>query len=148
MFAPLVPTRHAAAESDSDSDYGARSKKKKPKRISDSEIRVSSRGGRVPNYVDDVQDFEKFEDEDGEATYYVDPNVQFKEEDEIEAVLSHSRDEGREADPDDLWFDNIVCSVFLYCTVAASLSVSSVSAFISSGRTFPIFTTRTRRTSS
>ncbi|KAG9220710.1 hypothetical protein CCMSSC00406_0003809 [Pleurotus cornucopiae] len=102
-----VPARHAAAESDSDSDYGARSKKKKPKRISDSEIRVSSRGGRVPNYVDDVQDFEKFEDEDGEATYYVDPNVQFKEEDEIEAVLSHSRDEGREADPDDLWFDNI-----------------------------------------
>lgn len=117
LLPPLVPTKHVAAESDSDSDYGARSKKKKPKRISDSEIRVSSRGGRVPNYVDDVQDFEKFEDEDGEATYYVDPNVQFKEEDEIEAVLSHSRDEGREADPDDLWFDNIVCSCFLYCKV-------------------------------
>ena len=40
--------------------------------------------------------------------YYEDPNVQFKEEDEIEAVLSHTREEGREKDPEDLWFDNVV----------------------------------------
>ncbi|EGO25230.1 hypothetical protein SERLADRAFT_361029 [Serpula lacrymans var. lacrymans S7.9] len=42
-----------------------------------------------------------------ETGYYVDPNAQFKEEDEIEAVLSHCRDEGREDDSEDLWSDNI-----------------------------------------
>jgi chromodomain-helicase-DNA-binding protein 1 len=70
---------------------------------------VSSRGGKVPNYVDDVQDFEKFdEDEVVAANYYVDPNAQTYEEDEIEAVLGHCRDEGREGDSEDLWFENVV----------------------------------------
>ncbi|KAF9454035.1 chromodomain-helicase DNA-binding protein [Macrolepiota fuliginosa MF-IS2] len=105
---PRASTRHASS-SDSDSEYGSRAHKRKKKpRQSTEEIRVSSRGGRIPNYVDDVQDFEKFdEDEPGEATYYADANAPYQEEDEIEAVLSHSRDEGHENDPEDLWFENI-----------------------------------------
>ncbi|KAJ3568858.1 hypothetical protein NP233_g5430 [Leucocoprinus birnbaumii] len=106
---PRASTRHASS-SDSDSDYGARAhKRKKKNRQSTEEIRVSSRGGKIPNYVDDVQDFEKFDEEEvnGEAAYVVDPSAQFQEEDEIEAVLSHSRDEARENDPHDLWFENI-----------------------------------------
>ncbi|TFK73925.1 hypothetical protein BDN72DRAFT_760977 [Pluteus cervinus] len=100
-------TRHAST-SDSDSEYGSRSHKKKKKaRSSGDEIRVSSRGGRVPNYYDDVQDFEKFEEEEGSAKYYAAPNPQYEEEDEIEAVLSHSREEGRENDAEDLWFENV-----------------------------------------
>ncbi|KAF9263334.1 hypothetical protein L218DRAFT_980171 [Marasmius fiardii PR-910] len=106
---PRVPTRHVSA-SDSDSDYGSRSKKKKrPPRPQFDEIRVSSRGGKIPNYIDDVQGFEQFEDEVGDDNVYY-PTVevqQYQEEDEIEAVLSHSRDEGRENDPEDIWFDNI-----------------------------------------
>lgn len=106
---PKAPVRHASS-SDSDSDYGARAHKKRKKaRPSADEVRVSSRGGKVPNYVDDVQDFEKFEDDDegGENPYFVDPNQQYQEEDEIEAVLNHSRDEGREDDEEDLWFENV-----------------------------------------
>jgi chromodomain-helicase-DNA-binding protein 1 len=101
------------SSSDSDSDYGSRSHKKKKKiRAPGDEIRVSSRGGKVPNYIDDVQDFEKYEEhEDTENGYFADPNVQFQEEDEIEAVLGHSRDEGHENDLDDKWFDNIVRGV-------------------------------------
>ena len=110
----LVPVRQASS-SDSDSDYGARAhKKKKRSRLSADEVRVSSRGTKVPNYVDDVQDFEKFEDQDQDSTsYYVDPNIQYQEEDEIEAVLGHSREEGREADPEDVWFENVVSTVFV-----------------------------------
>ncbi|KAF8200678.1 SNF2 family N-terminal domain-containing protein [Pholiota molesta] len=105
---PKVAVRHASS-SDSDSDYGARAhKKKKKQRSSAEEVRVSSRGTKVPNYVDDVQDFEKFEEADEDSNgYYVDPNVQYQEEDEIEAVLGHSREEGREDDPEDIWFENV-----------------------------------------
>jgi chromodomain-helicase-DNA-binding protein 1 len=103
-----VPARHASS-SDSDSEYGSRShKKKKKSRPPADEVRISSRGTKVPNYVDDVQDFEKFEEQEDQNGYYVDPNVQFQEEDEIEAVLGHSRDEGREDDLEDLWFENVV----------------------------------------
>lgn len=107
-----VPTRKSPSDSDSDSDYGSRSKKKKKSRLSGDEVRVSSRGVKVPNYVDDVADFEKFDDSDDAAgAYYVDPNVQYKEEDEIEAVLSHQRDEDKVDDPEDNWYDNIVSSL-------------------------------------
>ncbi|TFK44392.1 SNF2 family N-terminal domain-containing protein [Crucibulum laeve] len=108
VMRPKAPVRHASS-SDSDSEYGSRShKKKKKSRPSIDEVRVSSRGVKIPNYVDDVQDFEKFDDEEeGENGYYVDPNIQYAEEDEIEAVLGHSRDEGHESDPEDLWFENI-----------------------------------------
>ncbi|KAF5316952.1 hypothetical protein D9611_003871 [Ephemerocybe angulata] len=103
-----VLSRHHS-ESDSDSEYGSRSHKKKKKaRASTEDIRVSSRGGKVPNYVDDVQDFEKFEDDEAiPGGYAVDPNAVVFEEDEIEAVLGHCRDEGREDDPEDLWFENV-----------------------------------------
>lgn len=106
----LAPAR-LASSSDSDSEYGSRShKKKKRARVSGEEVRVSSRGVKVPNYFDDVQDFEKFEDdEEPQNGYYADPNTQYQEEDEIEAVLGHTRDEGRENDPDDLWLENVVC---------------------------------------
>ncbi|KAJ2916766.1 hypothetical protein MD484_g3612, partial [Candolleomyces efflorescens] len=105
---PKAASRHQS-DSDSDSEYGSRSHKKKKKaRASTEEIRVSSRGGKVPNYVDDVQDFEKFDEDEVVATnYYVDPNAQPYEEDEIEAVLGHCRDEGREGDSEDLWFENV-----------------------------------------
>ncbi len=71
-------------------------------------MRVSSRGNKVPNYVDDVQDFEKFDEDDHDNGYYANNSVQYQEEDEIELVLNHCRDEGRENDLEDLWFDNIV----------------------------------------
>ncbi|KAF7376349.1 Chromodomain helicase hrp3 [Mycena sanguinolenta] len=103
-----VPRPKAAArpsnDSDSDSEYGSRPKKKKKGRSTGDEVRVSSRGTKVPNYVDDVQDFEKFEEE---PDPYAGPAIQYQEEDEIELVLAHSRDEGRESDPEDLWFDNV-----------------------------------------
>lgn len=109
MLLLTAPVRHTST-SDSDSEYGSRAHKKKKKaRASGDEIRVSSRGGKVPNYIDDVQDFEKYEDDpEAENGYYVDPNVQYQEEDEIEAVLGHSRDEGHENDTEDKWFENIV----------------------------------------
>jgi chromodomain-helicase-DNA-binding protein 1 len=102
-----APSRHSP--SDSDSDYGSRSKKKKRSRLSGDEIRVSSRGVKVPNYVDDVADFEKFDSDEAAPNDYVDPNAQYKEEDEIEVVLTHQRDEERLEDSTDVWFDNIVC---------------------------------------
>jgi chromodomain-helicase-DNA-binding protein 1 len=105
-FMSAAPSRHSP--SDSDSDYGSRSKKKKRSRLSGDEIRVSSRGVKVPNYVDDVADFEKFDSDEASPNYYVDPNIQYKEEDEIETVLTHQRDEERQEDPADVWFDNIV----------------------------------------
>lgn len=107
---PLTPSPAAARpsnDSDSDSEYGSRPKKKKKGRSAGDEVRVSSRGTKVPNYVDDVQDFEKYEEEP-DPGYYAGPAIQYQEEDEIEAVLAHSRDEGRESDPEDLWFDNVV----------------------------------------
>ncbi|KAJ7217880.1 SNF2 family N-terminal domain-containing protein [Mycena pura] len=93
-------------DSDSDFDYGSRPKKKKKAQGATEEVRVSSRGGTVPNYIDDVPDFEQFE-EDTDDGFYNGPSIQFNNEDEIEAVLAHSRDEGRESDPEDLWFENV-----------------------------------------
>lgn len=99
-------------DSDSDSEYGARSKKKKKSRVADDSLRVSSRGVKVPNYVDDVDNFDEFED-DAEAGYYVaaNPNAQYEEEHEIEGVFYHMRDEDRKDDQEDLWHENVVCSV-------------------------------------
>ncbi|KAG5648598.1 hypothetical protein DXG03_003209 [Asterophora parasitica] len=90
-------------------EYGSRPHKKKKKpRSSADDVRVSSRGGKIPNYLDDVQDFEKYEDEeDGDNDYYVDPNVQFQEDDEIEFVLGHSRDEDHKKDNEDKWVENM-----------------------------------------
>ncbi|OCB89362.1 transcription regulator [Sanghuangporus baumii] len=100
-----VPSRQA--DSDSDSEYGARSKKKKKPRIPDDSIRVSSRGIKVPNYFDDVKNFEEFEDDADSGYYVADPGVQYEEEHEIEGVFYHMRDEDRKNDPEDLWHDNI-----------------------------------------
>lgn len=109
---PRAVARHSP--SDSDSDYGARSKKKKKHRVASDEIRVSSRGTKVPNYVDDVQDFEQFDDDDVIAGAYADPNAPQKEEDEIEMVLGHSRDDDHKDDPEDNWYTNIVRPLALY----------------------------------
>jgi len=98
--------RHAS--SDSDSDYGARSKKKKKPRVSGEEIRVSSRGSKIPNYYEGNQDLGILSEEEVDQGYYPDPTLHLKEDDEIEAVLGHCRDEGREEDAADLWYDNIV----------------------------------------
>ncbi|KAI0645708.1 transcription regulator [Trametes meyenii] len=102
---PKATPRPPAPDSDSDSDYGARSKKKKKTRSANDEIRVSSRGVKIPNYVDDVHDFEDEEDED--AITYAQTAVPLKEEDEIENVLGHCRDEGHEEDAEDDWYSNI-----------------------------------------
>lgn len=48
-------------------------------------------------------------EEEAVETYYVDPSLT-KEDDEIEAVLSHCRDEAYEDDLEDLWYSNVVCS--------------------------------------
>lgn len=61
----------------------------------------------MPNYVDDVQDFEQFDDDEADAGTYGEP-VPFKEEDEIEMVLGHSRDEQHLSDPEDNWYTNLV----------------------------------------
>ena len=141
-----VLARHATS-SDSDSEYGSRShKKKKKSQPSLDEIRMSSRGTKVPNYVDDVQDFEKFEEPvEDQNGYYVDPNVQYQEEDEIEAVLGHSRDEGREDDSDDLWFENVVG---VHCFSYFHRYITLSSAFILSGKISLIFTIPTKHTNS
>ncbi|KAG6898168.1 hypothetical protein C0992_004155 [Termitomyces sp. T32_za158] len=105
-----APAHHTADSSDSDSEYGQRTHKRKRKpRASTDEIRgPSSRGVKTPNYIDDVQDFEKYEEEDDAANgYYADQASAFKEEDEIEAVLGHSRDDAHEDDLEDNWFTNI-----------------------------------------
>ncbi|PCH43780.1 transcription regulator [Wolfiporia cocos MD-104 SS10] len=91
--------------SDSDSDYGSRSKKKKKPRVSRDELRVSSRGGRIPNYVDDVEGFEQFDEEEAETAVYVETHTEPLHE--VEAVLGHSRDEGHEDDQEDDWYHNI-----------------------------------------
>ncbi|KAG6378136.1 chromodomain-helicase DNA-binding protein [Boletus reticuloceps] len=101
---PKAAIRHAS--SDSDSDYGARSKKKKKPRVSGEEIRVSSRGNKIPNYYEDSQDLAMLSEEEAVETYYVDPSLT-KEDDEIEAVLSHCRDEAHEDDLEDLWYSNV-----------------------------------------
>ncbi|KAF7321708.1 ATP-dependent DNA helicase [Mycena kentingensis (nom. inval.)] len=90
------------ANSDSDSDYG-RPKKKKARPYTD-EIRVSSRGATAPNYYDDVPGFEHFDDDEVvEAA----PLAAGPKDDEIEFVLNHCREDGREGDAEDLWFENI-----------------------------------------
>lgn len=74
------------------------------------EIRVSTRGGKIPNYVDDVEDFETFEDDTHPGYYYAEATAQYPQEDEIEQVLTHTRDEGKEGDPEDKFYENIVGS--------------------------------------
>lgn len=117
-----VTTRHSG--SDSDSDYGSKSKKKK--KAKSSEIRVSSRGGRVPNYVDDVQDFEQFDDDAPEGTY---AEAVSEPHDEIEAVLGHCRDEGHEDDPEDDWTRNVVRMLVVSFTAQSTDCLVSYAAF-------------------
>lgn len=103
-----IPPTSQLSGSDSDSDYGRRSKKKKRPRLSVEDFRISSRGGRVPNYAEDGPDSD-FEDEEIQTGYYASANAEIKgDEDEIDAVLTHMRDEERLDDPADLWFENIV----------------------------------------
>lgn len=82
-------------------------------------------------------------EEEVAETYYVDPSLT-KEDDEIEAVLSHCRDEAHEDDPEDLWYSNVVRSK-LYSIHAVLKKHYSVS--ISSGRISHTCTTRMKRTS-
>lgn len=87
---------------------------------------MSSRGTKVPNYVDDVADFEQFDEDEAEAGY-VDTSVSQPQEDEIEQVLGHSRDEEHKDDPEDDWTRNIVR---IHATLAIFVSdVASIVAF-------------------
>lgn len=94
-----------ASASDSDSDYGVKSKKKKSRNTD--AVRLSSRGNKIPNYTEEADNFEEFEDDELTPNYYA-PAEQFKEEDEIESVVNHYRDEHHLDDPEDVFQDNIV----------------------------------------
>lgn len=80
----------------------------------------------MPNYAEDGPDSEIYEDDEIQPAYYVDPGAEYKEEedDEIDAVLTHMRDEDRLADPADLWFENIV-SFNLYIVIATNLNMGT-----------------------
>ena len=45
-----------------------------------------------------MQDFEQFDEDEAEAAGYIDPSAPQKEEDEIEMVLGHTRDEEHKED--------------------------------------------------
>ncbi len=137
-----VPRQH---DSDSDSEYGARSKKKKKLRISDDSIRVSSRGGKIPNYYDDVDELAQFEDDGGEGYYAPGANGhQYEEEHEIEGVYYHTRDEGRETDPEDFWHDNVVRDAPTHFVTNLNTCYPTASDITSSGEVSRIFTIRTK----
>jgi hypothetical protein len=57
-------------------------------------VRLSGRGNKVPNYAEEGPDSDEFASDEVTSNYYVDPNAQFKEEDEN--------------DPEDLFQQNIV----------------------------------------
>lgn len=110
---------------------------------------MSSRGTKVPNYVDDVQDFEQFDDDEVIPGAYVDPNAPQKEEDEIEMVLGHSRDDDHKEDPEDNWYTNIVRRLFLLTAVESRVAhIPAHSGSTSNGRRFRTCTTPTKCTSS
>ena len=140
----VVRPSRPPTESDSDSDYGSRSKKKKRVRTGD-EIRVSTRGIKIPNYVDDVEDFEAFEADTHPGYYYTEAATQYPQEDEIELVLNHTRDEGKEDDPEDKFYENIVG--FSFPSRHNPLN-NFPSDSTSNGRISPICTTRTKRMNS
>lgn len=115
-LAPPQPRAPRPAASDSDSDYGNRSRKKRRSTAprtngytsQDIDVRITSRGSKVPNYREDPEDMSMFY-EDDQGYYPPDKDYgQYDEEHEIEAVLAHMRDEGRENDSEDLWHENIV----------------------------------------
>ena len=54
--------------------------------------------------------------------------TQYEEDHEIEAVLSHMREEGRENDPEDIWHENIVRSS-LFTSLILMLNTLNLSAF-------------------
>lgn len=109
LFFQAIPRTAMALDSDSDSDYGARGKKKK--RFGGVDVRQSHRGSKSQTYQEGEHYGDDFEDNApmAESSYYMDAEgMQYEEDHEIEAVLNHSRDEGREEDPEDLWSENIV----------------------------------------
>lgn len=106
---------------------------------------MSTRGVKIPNYVDDVEDFETFDADTHPGYYYTEAATQYPQEDEIEQVLNHTRDEGKEGDPEDKFFENIVG--FSFPSRRSALN-DFRSGSISSGKTSPICTIRTRRMNS
>lgn len=123
---------NANAEPDSSaSEYGAPSGGKKKRKLNTNQTygsdspanfyypselaRVSTRGGKVPNYNDETR-FGSEEDEEEDEAYAgaqraaIGPNgvpvfgvgETFEEQDEIEGVYGHFRDEERKADPEDI----------------------------------------------
>lgn len=113
----LIPASRAAtprpSASDSDSEYGSRPRKKRKSKATENDYRISSRGGKVPNYKDEAEDF-GFEDEaEYDNSYYAQPALgapvgSEEEQHEIEVVISHHRDDDRKEDAEDVWNENIV----------------------------------------
>jgi hypothetical protein len=141
---PVALIRPVAEDSDSDEDYGSRSKKKKL-RPTDA-VRLSSRAARVPNYTDDgAGDLDdELTEEEMDAD---DANaLPLKEEEEIEAVLSHFRDAERKDDAEDMFHENIVRSSRHLSFLLADVIL--LSATSSNGKTTRTSTTPRRATSS
>ena len=107
---------------------------------------MSTRGVKIPNYVDDVEDFETFEEETHPGYYYAEAMAPYPQEDEIEQVLSHTRDEGKEGDSVDNFYENIVGS--LHFPLPRDVLNVFHSGSISSGKTSPTCITRTKPTNS
>ena len=85
--------------SDSDSEYGSPRKKRKL-RANDNDYRISSsRGGKVPNYKEEGEDFGLDDDQEYDKAYYAQqalaPAATDEEQHEIEMVINHFRDEDR-----------------------------------------------------
>ncbi|EJD52396.1 transcription regulator [Auricularia subglabra TFB-10046 SS5] len=105
------PTPRPSA-SDSDSEYGSRPRKKRKSRANDNDYRISSsRGGKVPNYKEEGEDFGLDDDAEYDKAYYAQqalaPAATEEEQHEIEMVINHFRDEDRKGDPADVWTENI-----------------------------------------
>ncbi|KAN0064677.1 ATP-dependent DNA helicase Hrp3 [Thecaphora frezii] len=114
-------------DDDDDGDFRASSKAKRPRtskkaskkkpapRLSSADLeasRISSRNGkRIPNYTEDyagLSDDDPFEDEaDRQAQQWAVESGTVEEEDVIEAIIGHERDENRLDDKEDIPTENM-----------------------------------------
>ncbi|KAF8325229.1 SNF2 family N-terminal domain-containing protein [Cantharellus anzutake] len=110
---PKAPTATASAAQtggESSDDYGVppRKRRRPPPSGNSSDVRVSSRGQRIPNYAEDggfrSEDYEDDGTPNGTAAPQYDANGQpiYEDQDEIDGVFGHSRDEDHINDPEDL----------------------------------------------
>ena len=100
-LAPTATTSAAQTGGESSDDYGAPSRKRRrpPPSGNSSDVRVSLRGQRIPNYAEDggyrSEDYDDDDTPNGTAAPQYDANGQavYEDQDEIDGVFGHSRDE-------------------------------------------------------